>query len=86
MLALFAEAFEDEDSGASQPPGDEEMRRLLASDTFLALTAAVDGVVVGPWPPLCSTSSSRFSLLRQKSVTQFTQSFSRFNIAFTFPH
>lgn len=47
MLALFAEAFEDADHYASQPPGDDYIRRLLASDTFLALTAAVDGVVVG---------------------------------------
>lgn len=47
MLALFAEAFEDADSYATQPPVDDYIRRLLASDTFLALTAAVDGVVVG---------------------------------------
>jgi GNAT superfamily N-acetyltransferase len=47
MLALFAEAFEDEDSYASQPPGDDYIRRLLASGAFFALIAAVDSVVVG---------------------------------------
>lgn len=47
MLALFAAAFEDPDHYASQPPGDDYIRRLLASDTFLALIAEVDGVVVG---------------------------------------
>lgn len=47
MLTLFAEAFEDPATYAGQPPSDDYLARLLARDTFVALVAVRDGLVVG---------------------------------------
>ncbi|KPF64621.1 gentamicin 3'-acetyltransferase [alpha proteobacterium AAP81b] len=45
--ALFGEAFEDPEHYGDAPPCDAHLRRLLASDSFIALAASVDGRVVG---------------------------------------
>jgi aminoglycoside 3-N-acetyltransferase I len=42
LLALFGSAFDDRDTYLSAPPDDDYLRRLLASDTFIAV-AAFDG-------------------------------------------
>lgn len=47
MSRLFGRVFDDEDSYMRQPPGDDYLRRLLASDTFVAVVALVGGRVVG---------------------------------------
>ncbi|WP_374597046.1 AAC(3)-I family aminoglycoside N-acetyltransferase [Sphingosinicella sp.] len=47
MNALFATVFGDAQSYASKPPGDAWLQRLLARDTFIALVAERNGVVVG---------------------------------------
>jgi len=51
VLGVFAEAFEDESTYLGQQPDDAYLRRLLSSDTFVAvaaLEAAQDGArVVG---------------------------------------
>jgi len=47
MLRMFGEAFEDADSYSSKPPTDGYLRRLLASEHFIAVTATKDEAVVG---------------------------------------
>lgn len=39
MLAMYARAFEDPDSYAAHPPGDDYLRELLAAPTFVAVAA-----------------------------------------------
>jgi aminoglycoside 3-N-acetyltransferase I len=49
LMALFADAFEDPATYAAAPPDDAHLRRLLDSDTFVAIVArdAATGAVVG---------------------------------------
>jgi aminoglycoside 3-N-acetyltransferase I len=47
LLALFGEAFGDPGTYTGKRPGDAYLRRLLASDDFIALAAVADGAVVG---------------------------------------
>jgi ribosomal protein S18 acetylase RimI-like enzyme len=45
MLALFGAAFDDRETYLSAQPDDDYLRRLLASDTFIAV-AAFDGTTL----------------------------------------
>jgi ribosomal protein S18 acetylase RimI-like enzyme len=45
MLALFGSAFDDRNTYLSAQPDDDYLRRLLASDTFIAV-AAFDGMTL----------------------------------------
>ena len=47
VSAVFGEAFDEADTYGGAPPGTDYLRRLLGSDTFIALAALEDGVVVG---------------------------------------
>lgn len=47
LLDLFAEAFEDPESYSTRRPGPAYARRLLTSDTFIALAAFDGDTVVG---------------------------------------
>jgi len=47
MLAMFGEAFGEPATYGDALPGDDYLKRLLGSDTFLALAAVRDGAVVG---------------------------------------
>jgi aminoglycoside 3-N-acetyltransferase I len=47
LLAMFGEAFDEMETYVGRRPGPEYMRRLLGSDSFIALAAVADGVVVG---------------------------------------
>ena len=48
VLTMFGEAFEDVSSYSRHQPSDAYLRRLLASDRFIALaTIAADGAVAG---------------------------------------
>lgn len=47
MLSLFADAFEDPDTYLSRQPTDAWLGGLLASDTFVAVAAYMDGQLVG---------------------------------------
>lgn len=47
MLALFGRAFDDEPTYAHKPPDDRYLRRLLESDTFVAIVACAGSRVVG---------------------------------------
>lgn len=47
LLAMFGEAFEDVATYTARRPGAAYLRRLLVSDTFIALAALKEGVVVG---------------------------------------
>lgn len=47
LLDTFAEAFEDPDSYTSRRPSADYLRTLLGRDTFVALVALHEGVVVG---------------------------------------
>jgi aminoglycoside 3-N-acetyltransferase I len=47
MLAMFAEAFGDPATYLTKRPGADYTRRLLGSDTFIALAALKDSTVVG---------------------------------------
>ncbi len=47
MLAMFGEAFGEPEIYDGARPGEGYLRRLLGSDTFVALTAVKDGAVVG---------------------------------------
>ncbi len=47
MLATFGEAFEDAETYGGNRPGAAYLKRLLASDQFIALAAVADGDVVG---------------------------------------
>lgn len=44
---MFAEAFEDPESYADQPPSDEYLASLLANEQVIALAAVEDSVVTG---------------------------------------
>ena len=46
MLAVFGRAFNDEATYGDARPGDEYLRRLLGSDSFIALAASRNGRVV----------------------------------------
>jgi aminoglycoside 3-N-acetyltransferase I len=47
MLALFGRAFDERETYAANQPDDRYLRRLLGSDTFVALVAQVGARVVG---------------------------------------
>jgi aminoglycoside 3-N-acetyltransferase I len=47
MLAMFGDAFEDPQAYRSAQPDDAYLARLLGSETFVALAASADGMVVG---------------------------------------
>ncbi|TVQ60920.1 MAG: AAC(3)-I family aminoglycoside N-acetyltransferase [Phycisphaerales bacterium] len=47
LLTMFGEAFHEADTYGSNRPGDDYLRELLKSDSFLALAAVRDGAVVG---------------------------------------
>lgn len=47
MLGVFGRAFEDVDRYCSQQPDEGYLGKLLASDTFIAIAALSDHVVVG---------------------------------------
>jgi ribosomal protein S18 acetylase RimI-like enzyme len=47
MLQLFGEVFDDRATYGGAPPGDDYLRRLLASDTFIAVAALQGQEVVG---------------------------------------
>lgn len=47
MLALFGEVFEDTDTYVARQPGDEYLRGLLSSDTFVAIAALSGPDVIG---------------------------------------
>lgn len=47
LLAVFADAFEDQESYQSAVPSDEYLNKLLAREDFIPLVAVDDGKVVG---------------------------------------
>jgi aminoglycoside 3-N-acetyltransferase I len=47
LLDVFGEAFEDPESYGAARPGAEYLARLLGRDSFIAMVASRDGVVVG---------------------------------------
>ncbi|NNF77800.1 MAG: AAC(3)-I family aminoglycoside N-acetyltransferase [Rhizobiales bacterium] len=47
LLAVFGDAFEDTETYGRARPHPDYMRRLLGSSDFIALTAMVEGEVVG---------------------------------------
>ena len=47
MLSLFAEAFDDRQTYVASPPDDAYLRRLLASESFIALAAYAGGTLIG---------------------------------------
>lgn len=47
LLTMFGEAFEDVATYGNARPDAAYLKRLLASDTFVALVAVSDGAVVG---------------------------------------
>lgn len=47
LLDVFGEAFEEAETYGAARPSRDYMRRLLASDTFVALAAMRDGAVIG---------------------------------------
>lgn len=47
LLTTFGEAFNDIDTYTAKRPSEEYLRRLLGSDTFIALAAMKSGKVVG---------------------------------------
>lgn len=47
MLAVFGRAFEDVPTYTDQQPDDAWMRRLLGSETFVAIVARHEGRVIG---------------------------------------
>lgn len=47
LLAVFADAFEDQVSYQSAVPSDEYLDKLLAREDFIPLVAVADGKVVG---------------------------------------
>ena len=47
LLKVFAEAFDEYDTYQTAVPTDSYLQSLIDSDTFIALTATVDGRVVG---------------------------------------
>jgi aminoglycoside 3-N-acetyltransferase I len=47
LLDVFGEAFEDPESYGAARPGAEYLARLLGRDSFIAIVASRDGVVVG---------------------------------------
>jgi aminoglycoside 3-N-acetyltransferase I len=47
LMAVFAEAFEDPQAYRDAPPSEAYLQRLLSKPTVIALTAEVEGAVVG---------------------------------------
>ena len=47
LLTMFGSAFNDVDTYSGNPPSDDYLRSLLASDNFIALTATVSDEIVG---------------------------------------
>ena len=47
MLDLFGEAFDDARSYATKRPSERYLRKLLAGDSFIAVAAQQQGVIVG---------------------------------------
>ncbi|WP_129793183.1 AAC(3)-I family aminoglycoside N-acetyltransferase [Sphingosinicella sp. CPCC 101087] len=61
MLTLFGKAFDDVETYDGARPEADYLRRLLGSDTFVALAALKDGAVVGGLAAyeLCKFEQSR---------------------------
>lgn len=47
LMAVFAEAFEDDATYRQAPPPDDYLERLLAREDFIALVAVAGGQIVG---------------------------------------
>jgi aminoglycoside 3-N-acetyltransferase I len=47
MLDCFGDAFGERETYGAAQPGDRYLHDLLASDSFVAIAATVDGVVIG---------------------------------------
>lgn len=47
LLAMFGEAFEDEETYTRTQPSDAYLEGLLGGETFLAIAAEKDGAVIG---------------------------------------
>ena len=47
LLKVFGEAFDEHETYQTKPPSELHIKALLDSDTFVAITAAIDGSVVG---------------------------------------
>ncbi|RIL06918.1 MAG: AAC(3)-I family aminoglycoside N-acetyltransferase [Proteobacteria bacterium] len=47
LSTTFGEAFDDPDTYGGKPPGADYLRRLLGSESFIALVATKNGAVVG---------------------------------------
>jgi aminoglycoside 3-N-acetyltransferase I len=47
LLKMFGEAFDDIETYTTNPPSEDYLRRLLHTETFIALTALCNGEVVG---------------------------------------
>jgi aminoglycoside 3-N-acetyltransferase I len=47
LLKMFGEAFDDIETYTTNPPSEDYLRRLLRTETFIALTALKNGEVVG---------------------------------------
>lgn len=47
MLAIFAGAFDDRDTYLAKQPNDDYLQGLLASQTFVAIAALSESIVVG---------------------------------------
>ena len=47
LSAMFGEAFDDVDAYIGNRPGADYLRRLLGGDSFIALAALKNGIVVG---------------------------------------
>ncbi len=47
LLTVFGEAFEEPETYSGRRPSDDYLRRLLGSDSFIALAAVDQGRVVG---------------------------------------
>jgi aminoglycoside 3-N-acetyltransferase I len=47
LLSLFGKVFEDSATYEGNPPGDEYLQRLLASENFIVIVASRDSQVVG---------------------------------------
>jgi aminoglycoside 3-N-acetyltransferase I len=46
-MAVFAEAFEDPQAYRDAPPSEAYLKRLLSTSAVIALTAEVEGAVIG---------------------------------------
>jgi aminoglycoside 3-N-acetyltransferase I len=80
LLDAFCGAFEDPENYSSARPAASYMRKLLASDTFIALAAMEGGSVIGG---LAAYELKKFEQARSEiyiydlAVTEATRSFRR---------